>query len=127
MLDVKTKYLAGWTRERRRVAAQYDALLGGIERPVLLPQTESAYHIHPVFVQNRDAIRATLSQAGVETNVHYPIPCHLQPGYSSLGYAEGAFPQSERIAREELSLPIFPEMTSEQVEYVASHLRKAIG
>ena len=127
VLDVKTKYLAGWTDERRRVAAQYDALLDGIERPALLPQTESAYHIYPVFARNRDAVRAALTEAGVETNVHYPIPCHLQPGYTSLGYAEGAFPQSERVAREELSLPIFPEMTSEQVEYVASHLRKAIG
>jgi dTDP-4-amino-4,6-dideoxygalactose transaminase len=127
VLDVKTKYLAGWTRERRRVAAQYDALLDGIERPAPLPQTESAYHIYPVFVQNRDAIRAALSEAGVETNVHYPIPCHLQPGYAALGYVEGAFPQSERIAREELSLPIYPEMTSEQVQYVASRLRALIS
>jgi dTDP-4-amino-4,6-dideoxygalactose transaminase len=127
VLDVKTKYLADWTRERRRVAAQYDALLDAIERPALLPQTESAYHIYPVFVRSRDAIRTALSEAGIETNVHYPIPCHLQPGYAALGYTEGAFPQSERIAREELSLPIFPEMTSEQVQYVASHLSESIS
>jgi len=124
VLDVKTKYLAGWTLERRRVAEQYDALLDGIDRPSLLPETESAYHIYPVFVPNRDAVRAAMSEAGIETNVHYPIPCHLQPGYAALGYAEGTFPLSEFIASKELSLPIFPEMTSEQVQYVASHLRR---
>jgi dTDP-4-amino-4,6-dideoxygalactose transaminase len=127
VLDVKTRYLDGWTKARRRVAAEYDALLDGIERPALLPDTASSYHIYPVFVRNRDAVRVALGEAGIETNVHYPIPCHLQPGYTSLGYTEGAFPQSERIAREELSLPIFPEMTSEQVRYVAAHLRQAVS
>jgi dTDP-4-amino-4,6-dideoxygalactose transaminase len=127
VLDVKTRYLDEWTKGRRRVATEYDALLDGIERPRLLSDTASSYHIYPVFVRNRDAVRASLSEAGIETNVHYPIPCHLQPGYTSLGYTEGAFPQSERIAREELSLPIFPEMTSEQVRYVAAHLRQAVS
>jgi dTDP-4-amino-4,6-dideoxygalactose transaminase len=127
VLDVKTRYLDEWTRARRRVAAAYDALLGSIERPALLDRTESSYHIYPVFVKNRDAVRATLAQAGIETNVHYPIPCHLQPGYTSLGYAEGSFPESERVAREELSLPIFPEMTDAQVQYVATHLARAVA
>lgn len=127
VLDIKTRYLEGWTNERRRVAAQYDALLGSIERPTLLSDTESAYHIYPVLVKNRDAARVKLSEAGIETNVHYPIPCHLQPGYAGLGYSEGAFPQSERVAREELSLPIFPEMTDDQVEYVAAHLIQAVA
>jgi dTDP-4-amino-4,6-dideoxygalactose transaminase len=127
VLDVKTRYLDGWTNERRRVAAQYDALLENFDRPALLDRTESAYHIYPVFVKNRDAVRAKLSEAGIETNVHYPIPCHLQPGYASLGYGAGSFPQSERVAREELSLPIFPEMTDDQVRYVASHLIQAVA
>ncbi|MGA7571378.1 MAG: DegT/DnrJ/EryC1/StrS family aminotransferase [Candidatus Aquilonibacter sp.] len=127
VLDVKTRYLAGWTRDRQRVAATYDTLLGGIERPTLLADTTSAYHIYPVLVQNRDDVRAHLAQAGIETNVHYPIPCHLQPGYLQLGYAQGAFPESERMAREELSLPIFAEMTQIQVEYVAEHLAEAVA
>ncbi|HTV75183.1 MAG TPA: DegT/DnrJ/EryC1/StrS family aminotransferase [Candidatus Acidoferrales bacterium] len=127
ILDVKTRYLEGWTRERRRVASQYDALLESFERPSLLRDTESAYHIYPVLVKNRDDVRAKLAQAGVETNVHYPIPCHLQPGYGNLGYEEGDFPQSERVAREELSLPIFPEMTTAQVEYVAAQLRRVVA
>jgi dTDP-4-amino-4,6-dideoxygalactose transaminase len=127
VLDVKTRYLGEWTAERRRVAAEYDALLGSLERPVLLPSTASAYHIYPVFVENRDSVREQLARAGIETNVHYPIPCHMQPGYTSLGYAKGAFPVSERVALEELSLPIFPEMTGAQVEYVSAHLLQAIG
>lgn len=127
VLDVKTKYLQTWTDERRRIAAEYDACLGDFERPALLANTTSAYHIYPVFVANRDEVRAALSRAGVETNVHYPIPCHLQPGYTELGYREGAFPVSERVAREELSLPIFPEMTSAQVDYVAAHLKAAVS
>ena len=126
VLDVKLRYLAGWTRDRRRVAAAYETVLGEIERPALLADTTSAYHIYPVFVRNRDAVRTRLAGAGIETNVHYPIPCHLQPGFTLLGYAEGTFPQSERMAREELSLPIFSEMTDAQVEYVAVHLARAL-
>jgi dTDP-4-amino-4,6-dideoxygalactose transaminase len=127
VLDVKTRYLGEWTEQRRRVAAEYDARLGSFARPALLPDTASSYHIYPVFVEDRDEVRAKLAQAGVETNVHYPIPCHLQPGYAGLGYREGAFPISERIARDELSLPIFPEMTTAQVEYVATSLIRAVS
>lgn len=127
VLDVKTRYLGTWTKERRRVGAAYDAQLAGLERPQLLPQTESSYHIYPVFVRNRDAVRDALSKAGIETNIHYPIPCHLQPGYASLGYEKGRFPVSERLAQEELSLPIFPEMTQAQIDYVCAHLLKAAG
>lgn len=126
ILDVKTRHLQAWTDGRRRVAAAYDRLLSDVPRPSLLPDTASSYHIYPVFVRNRDAVRSRLSEAGIETNVHYPIPCHLQPGYASLGYEEGAFPVSERVAAEELSLPIFPEMTGEQVEYVAANLKAAL-
>ncbi len=127
ILDVKTKYLGGWTDERRRVGAAYDALLGGFEKPALLPDTASAYHIYPVFVKDRDRVRDELARAGIETNVHYPIPCHLQPGFTSLGYTRGAFPASERVAAEELSLPIFPEMTQEQIEYVVAELSRVAG
>lgn len=126
VLDVKVRYLGEWTAQRRGIAEKYDSLLGSFARPTLLPDTQSAYHIYPVFVGDRDAVRVKLGQAGIETNVHYPIPCHLQPGYVELGYAAGAFPVSERVAREELSLPIYPEMTSAQVEYVAAHLERAI-
>ena len=124
VLDVKTRYLDLWTLERRRVASEYDALLAEFKRPELLADTASAYHIYPVFVSNRDAVRDALAQAGIETNVHYPIPCHMQPGYTGLGYSVGAFPVSERLASQELSLPIFPEMTTAQIEHVARELKQ---
>ena len=127
VLGVKLRYLAAWTKERGRVAAAYDALLGDIERPQLIAETTSAYHIYPVLVQDREAIVARLKDGGVDTNVHYPIPCHLQPGYTMLGYERGDFPHTERLADMELSLPIFPELTDAQVERVATSLRSALG
>lgn len=126
ILEIKTRHLAQWTEDRRRVARAYDEHLGGIARPALLPDTASAYHIYPIFVNDRDTIRTRLAEAGIETNVHYPIPCHLQPGYTALNYGEGAFPVSERLAREELSLPIFPEMTQAQIDYVVTTLKGAL-
>lgn len=126
ILEIKTRHLAAWTQGRRRVASMYDRLLDRVERPTLLDRTASSYHIYPLLVQDRDAVRARLGERGVETNVHYPIPCHLQPGYVSLGYRKGAFPHAERMAAEELSLPIYPEMTERQIEYVAAALLEAI-
>lgn len=122
ILGVKLKYLAHWTSARRRVAKEYDALLQGVERPLALPETESAHHVYPVLYPDRDAVALHLRELGIETNVHYPVPCHLQKGYAFLGYSEGQFPNSERLAKTELSLPIFPELTSEKVRYVAQAL-----
>jgi dTDP-4-amino-4,6-dideoxygalactose transaminase len=127
VLGVKLRYLADWTAARARVAAAYDALLPNVERPLVLAGTTSAYHIYPVLVENRDAVIAQLKDDGIETNVHYPIPCHLQPGYTMLGYQRGAFPHVERLADMELSLPIFPELTDPQLERVADRLRAALG
>lgn len=127
VLGVKLRYLAEWTEARGRVAKGYDSALAGIERPQLLDGTTSAYHIYPVFVKDRDAIAARLKDDGIDTNVHYPVPCHLQPGYAMLGYGRGAFPHTERLADMELSLPIFPELTDAQVERVCAALKSALG
>ena len=110
-----------------KVAAGYDARLGGVERPKLLAGTSSAYHIYPVLVENRDAIVEKMKVDGIDTNVHYPVPSHLQPGFSMLGYKPGAFPHTERLADMELSLPIFPELTGGQLDRVATSLLRAIG
>lgn len=124
ILQIKTRYLHRWTQARARVARRYDELLAEYERPLLLPGTTSAYHIYAILVENRENLRGALARAGIETNVHYPIPCHLQPGFASLGYREGQFPQSERLAKRELSLPIYPEMTDLQIQYVADRVRE---
>jgi len=126
VLGVKLKHLAAWTAARQRVAAGYDALLSDVERPQVLSGTASAYHIYPVMVDDRDAVVARMKGDGIDTNVHYPIPCHLQPGYTMLGYERGAFPHAERLADKELSLPIFPELTDAQAERVAASLRSAL-
>lgn len=126
ILRVKLRHLAEWTQARRDVAATYDRLLGNIERPAVPPDCQSAYHIYPVFVPQRDAAAARLRDRGIETNVHYPIPCHLQPGFSSLGYSRGDFPHAEYLAKHELSLPIFPGLTHGQIEAVAQELRAAV-
>jgi dTDP-4-amino-4,6-dideoxygalactose transaminase len=88
--------------------------------PVEQPGCRHVYHVYAVRLRNRDATRAHLQQAGIQTGVHYPIPIHLQPAYSDLGYVRGDFPVAERVAAEVLSLPMFPEMTTAQVEQVGA-------
>jgi len=126
VLDVKLPHLEGWTEARRRAAARYDGLLGGVARPDVPSHVRHVYHIYPVFVEGRDSVRAALSERGIETNVHYPIACHLQKAYSGLGYAQGAFPHSEYVASHELSLPMFPELSDEQIDYVAEALHEVL-
>ncbi len=124
VLDVKLKYLDEWTDARRKVAALYDSLLADIPKPAVPQDVKHVYHIYPLFVTGRDAFRARLSEDGVDTNVHYPVPCHLQEAFRYLGYAEGAFPHSEFMANAEVSLPMYAEMTDEMVRYVAAAVRR---
>jgi dTDP-4-amino-4,6-dideoxygalactose transaminase len=123
VLGVKLKYLEGWNAGRRRAAARYEALLGDWPRPSVPAHVEHVHHIYPVFVRDRDGVIAALRNAGIETNVHYPIACHLQAAFKDLGYREGAFPHCERMAREELSLPMYPELEDEAISYVVETLR----
>src|SRR5205823_3264949 len=91
----------------------------GVEMPEDDPEGESAYHLFVVYVDRRDAVRSALAARGVQTAIHYPIPVHLQPAYAGLGHRPGSFPHAERACERVLSLPLFPEMTTEQVEYAA--------
>ena len=125
VLGVKLKYLEGWTEARRARAVEYARQLA--DTPARLPVERAGvrhvYHVYVVELDDRDAWRARLTDAGVQTGVHYPIPVHLQPAYRDLGYQAGAFPISEGAARRVLSLPMFPELTSEQITGVAAVLR----
>ena len=122
VLRVKLRHLEAWTEARRARAADYARVFAGSDVGVPVEQAgcRHVYHVYAVRLRNRDATRAQLQQAGIQTGVHYPIPIHLQPAYSDLGYARGDFPVAERIASEVLSLPIFPEMTTAQVEEVGA-------
>ena len=121
ILAIKLRRLEAWTTARREIAASYDELLArtGIQLPARATGSDHAYHVYAIRVRDRDRIRNVLQDRGIQTGVHYPIPVHLQPAYSDLGYGAGAFPVSERLAAETLSLPIFPELTHQQVKRVA--------
>jgi dTDP-4-amino-4,6-dideoxygalactose transaminase len=133
ILSVKLKYLAEWNERRRIVAGWYRDALRDCAGAVL-PQEAPwiGRHVYHLFVvrlveHNRDRLMAELSRRGVQTIVHYPIPIHRQKAYAELGYGEGAFPNSELAARSVLSLPMFPEMTADQVAVVADALRAALA
>jgi dTDP-4-amino-4,6-dideoxygalactose transaminase len=125
ILGVKLRYLETWTEARRARARDYDALLTDTETvraPTQLAGRRHVYHIYAVRSADRDGLQRLLQADGVQTGLHYPIPVHLQEAHADLGYHAGDFPESEAAAREVLSLPIFPEMTSSQVEQVVRAL-----
>jgi dTDP-4-amino-4,6-dideoxygalactose transaminase len=125
-LRVKLPHLEAWTQARRRAAARYDRNLDAAGIPHAAParEREHVYHVYAVRTPDRDAVRAALAPE-VETNIHYPIPVHLQPAYADLGYRPGDFPVAERLARETLSLPMFPGITEAQVDAVCAALARA--
>ena len=122
VLGVKLKYLDQWTQARRRVAQRYHELLA--DTPLQLPFeadfAESVYHLYVVRHPRRDELKRHLEAHQVGCALHYPVPLHLQNCYRSLGYHPGDFPVAEKAARECLSLPIYPELTNEQIERVAA-------
>jgi dTDP-4-amino-4,6-dideoxygalactose transaminase len=128
VLGVKLKYLEAWTEARRSHAAEYTRRLTGTaaSAPTERPASRHVYHQYVVRVPERDAWRAALTEAGVQTGVHYPIPVHLQPAYADLGYSSGDFPIVEQAAAEVLSLPMFPEMTDQQIESIATVFRAGV-
>ena len=129
VLGVKLKHLESWTEARRTRAAAYHRALKdtGIVPPVERPGVRHVYHVYVVRASDRDALRARLTDAGVQTGVHYPIPVHLQPAYRDLGYSAGDFPVSERAAGDVLSLPIYPELTDEQTETIVGVCRASVA
>jgi dTDP-4-amino-4,6-dideoxygalactose transaminase len=124
VLRIKLKRLDEWTRKRQEYARLYRTLLhdADIDLPQDDPEAENVYHLFPVYVDDRDRLRAELEERGVQTQIHYPVPVHLQMGYSSLGYQQGTLPHTERACERVMSMPIFPEMTPEQVQYAAKTL-----
>ena len=110
-LGVKLPRLDGWNAARRRVANAYQAALDpGIGRPAGPLGADHACHVYAIRLAGRDGARAALAREGIATGIHYPVPAHLQPAYAHLGHRPGAFPVSEALARETLSLPLYPEL-----------------
>ncbi len=122
VLRVKLQHIDAWNAARRQHAQLYHQLLK--DSPVRLSVTadyaEPVYHLYIVRVEDRDGLQAHLHDHGIATGIHYPIPIHLQPAYRDLGYSRGDFPITERCAEQILSLPMYPELTPELIEYVAN-------
>jgi dTDP-4-amino-4,6-dideoxygalactose transaminase len=130
-LSVKLRHLAKWNESRRAHAHRYHELLAEAKDAVVIPAeaswTKGVYHLYVVRVQDREALQAALAEAGIGTGIHYPIPLHLQKAYENLNFKKGDFPVTERVAAEIVSLPMFPQMTNEQVNEISKRVREFVG
>jgi dTDP-4-amino-4,6-dideoxygalactose transaminase len=130
VLGVKMKYIAQWTEARRNVAKKYNELLSDVKELVLPKEMDYAKHVYHLYVVQvsgkpgtRDSLASYLADEGIATGLHYPIPLHQQKCFSDLGYKQGDFPVTERLAESILSLPMFPELKDEHLEYVAEKIK----
>jgi dTDP-4-amino-4,6-dideoxygalactose transaminase len=127
-LSVKLKHLNEWTKQRKEIAKQYNEALKNVS-DLVLPSVHAnathVYHLYVIKTKNRDGLQKHLSENGIGTLIHYPIPPHLQKAYQSLGLKKGSFPIAEELADNCLSLPIWPGMTLDQVNTVAENIKKA--
>ena len=126
ILRVKLRKLADWNEKRRVAASQYSALFleeGRNDLPPFEPGwAKGVYHLYVVRVQDREGVMAHMTNAGIGTGIHYPVPLHLQKAYQGLGFAQGAFPVAEKVSSQVLSLPMFPQLTAEQQSRVVKTL-----
>ena len=137
VLGAKLPYLDRWNARRRRLAALYTAALAGdtlggtgastIQVPTEAAWATHAYHLYVVRLPERDRVQARLRERGIATQIHYPVPVHLQEAYQDLGYTPGSLPHTEQAAAEILSLPLYPELTDDDVQYVAAALRETLA
>jgi dTDP-4-amino-4,6-dideoxygalactose transaminase len=128
ILSAKLKYLNAWNEARRRNAKLYNGMLGkvGIVVPLESPHNKHVYHIYAIRVQNRDSLISALAEKDIQCGIHYPIPLHMQNAYKAPGLGEGSFPVTENVTSEFVSLPMFPELSREQIDYVAAEIKKLI-
>jgi dTDP-4-amino-4,6-dideoxygalactose transaminase len=133
VLRVKLRYLEKWNNARLAIARGYRERLGGVSGVVLPEEApwngRHAYHLFVVRLpgKNRDEIMRQLGAKGIQTGIHYPRPVHLQKAYADLGLGPGAFPNAEALAGDIVSLPMFPEMTQQQLDHVSHTLKELVG
>jgi dTDP-4-amino-4,6-dideoxygalactose transaminase len=129
ILRVKLRHLPEWQRARQAHAAEYHRLLSGapgVAPPISPDGSEHVFHQYTIRVERRDTVQQHLSDRKIGTSVYYPVPLHLQPLYASLGHKRGDFPHSERAAQEVLSLPMYPELRSDQIARVAEAVLESL-
>jgi dTDP-4-amino-4,6-dideoxygalactose transaminase len=120
ILRIKLRRLDTWNAARERHAQRYCEILSncGVILPVVHPEVETVWHLFVIKVQDRDRLQAELNERGIAAGVHYPVPLHRQPAYQHLGIPEGALPVTEQVASHILSLPMYPELTEDQIAAV---------
>ena len=129
VLNLKLKYLNQWTESRRKNAELYNKLLGNIEGVIIprqMPYARHVYHLYVIRVKTREKLQNYLQEKGIATGFHYKYPLHLQKAYNYLGYKKGDLPVTEKVMQEIISLPMFPELTVGQIEYVVEHIKKFV-
>ncbi|HZS16452.1 MAG TPA: DegT/DnrJ/EryC1/StrS family aminotransferase [Candidatus Udaeobacter sp.] len=130
VLSIKLRHLTEANSLRRKHAAEYSNALAGMDEvltPVESTYARHVYHVYAIRVRERDLVAQNLQEKGIGCAVHYPVPVHLQDACRNLGYKRGAFPIAESLAEQFLSLPMFPELTGEQVEYVVRCVGEVVG
>lgn len=127
ILRVKLRHLEAWTETRRAHARLYGQLLAdsGMQLPVARADSRHVYHVYAVRTPHRDSVQRGLAERDIQSAVHYPVPIHLLEAWRDLGYAKGDFPVAEQMAQEELSLPMYPELTYAQIERIVSSARES--
>ena len=130
VLRIKLKKLANWNKARHDNAKYYDSLLADIPEVETTPEADfatSVYHLYVIKVDDRDELQKYLGEKGVATGLHYPMPLHLQKAYAHMGHQKGDFPVTEHVAERLLSLPMFPELTREQMDYVVACIEEYLA
>jgi dTDP-4-amino-4,6-dideoxygalactose transaminase len=137
VLKTKLPYLHGWNSDRNRIAQQYDTLLQPLAAYGIVPLENQVggghvYHLYVVRITancalERDALQAGMTDLNIQTGIHYPIPCHLQPAFQHLGYGEGSYPHAEAICQEILSLPMYPGLSDEDIQRVVDGIKTLVG
>lgn len=129
VLRVKLRHLDVWNQRRREIASRYDRVLAdsGVETPLEASYARHVYHLYVIRVPHRESVQEYLSSLGIASGVYYPWPLHLLAPYQDLGYRPGTFPGAERASKENLAIPLYPEMTDEQIKAIVGGVMEAIG
>ena len=129
ILNVKLNYIDRWNEMRRQNADKYNERLKNTPAvtPFVADTNEHIYHQYTIQVADRDGLQAYLKENEIATGIHYPIPLHLQPAYQSLGYKKGDFPVAEEVSSHVVSLPMYPELPEEHIDYTTEHIKKFLS
>jgi dTDP-4-amino-4,6-dideoxygalactose transaminase len=130
VLSVKLKHLSAWNDARRKNARLYNELLADIDdvlMPVEADYARHVYHVYAIRAPNRDELISALTREDISCGIHYPVPVHLQEAYAQLGHGRNSFPVAEKCADEFVSLPMFPELSEEQIEYAVREIKYLVA